>query len=416
MKYFPRVIEAELAERLSATGAVVVEGPKACGKTVTARTVAASEVLLDVDAGARAMVDIDPAAVLEGSVPRLLDEWQMAPAIWNHVRRAVDDRAAPGQFVLTGSASPADDITRHTGAGRVVRLRMRPMSLFEAGGSTGEISLSRLLAGEPQRSAPSELTVPKLAELVCAGRWPGNLGRSPAQTLRANRDYLSEVQRTEVQQVGGKRRDPVKVRRLLQSLARNVATPASVETLARDVRGTGPAFKASTAAEYLEALERLMIVEDQPAWSPHLRSRTTLRTTPVRHFVDPSLAVAALGTAPPRLLDDLEAFGLLFQSMVVRDLRVYAQAADATVFHYREKDGLEVDAIVEDDEGRWAAFEVKLGKRGIQEGTANLAKVANRMKGSSYGEPAALAVVVPNGYGAVPKGQVGVVPVATLGP
>ena len=416
MKYFPRVIEAELAERLSATGAVVVEGPKACGKTVTARTVAASEVLLDVDASARAMVDIDPAAVLEGSVPRLLDEWQMAPAIWNHVRRAVDDRAAPGQFVLTGSASPADDITRHTGAGRVARLRMRPMSLFEAGGSTGEISLSRLLAGEPQRSAPSELTVPKLAELVCAGGWPGNLGRSPAQTLRANRDYLSEVQRTEVQQVGGKRRDPVKVRRLLQSLARNVATPASVETLARDVRGTGPAFKASTAAEYLDALERLMIVEDQPAWSPHLRSRTTLRTTPVRHFVDPSLAVAALGTAPPRLLDDLEAFGLLFESMVVRDLRVYAQAADATVFHYREKDGLEVDAIVEDDEGRWAAFEVKLGKRGIQEGTANLAKVANRMKGSSYGEPAALAVVVPNGYGAVPRGQVGIVPVATLGP
>lgn len=193
MEYFPRIIEAELAERLSATGAVVVEGPKACGKTMTARTVAASEVLLDVDAAARAMVDIDPGAVLEGDVPRLIDEWQMEPAIWNHVRRAVDDRAAPGQFVLTGSASPADDITRHTGAGRVARLRMRPLSLFEARRSTGEISLSRLLAGEPQRSAPSDLTVSGLAELVCAGGWPGNLGLGPAQALRSNRDYLSEV-------------------------------------------------------------------------------------------------------------------------------------------------------------------------------------------------------------------------------
>lgn len=416
MEYFPRIIEAELAERLSATGAVVVEGPKACGKTMTARTVAASEVLLDVDAAARAMVDIDPGAVLEGDVPRLIDEWQMEPAIWNHVRRAVDDRAAPGQFVLTGSASPADDITRHTGAGRVARLRMRPLSLFEARRSTGEISLSRLLAGEPQRSAPSDLTVSGLAELVCVGGWPGNLGLGPAQALRSNRDYLSEVQRTEIRQVGDKRRDPVKVGRLLRSLARNVATPASVETLARDVRGTGFAFKASTAADYLDALERLMIVEDQPAWSPHLRSRTTLRTTPVRHFADPSLAVAALRVAPPRLLNDLEVFGLLFESMVVRDLRVYAQASDATVFHYREKDGLEVDAIVEDAEGRWAAFEVKLGRRGVQEGTANLERVAKRMKGSSRGDPAALAVVVPNGYGAVPRGQVGVVPVAALGP
>lgn len=416
MNYLPRIIEAELTERLSATGAVVVEGPKACGKTMTARQVAASEVLLDVDVRARAMVDMDPGAVLEGNVPRLIDEWQVEPAIWNHVRRAVDDRAAPGQFVLTGSASPADDITRHTGAGRITRLRMRPMSLFEARGSTGEISLSKLLSGEPQRSAQSALTVAKLAELVCTGGWPGNLERSPAQTLRSNRDYLSEIQRTDIHQVGDKRRDPVKVGRLLQSLARNVATPASIETLARDVRGTGPAFKASTADEYLHALERLMIVEDQPAWSPHLRSRTTLRTTPVRHFVDPSLAVAALRATPSRLLGDPETFGLLFESMVVRDLRVYAQAADATVFHYREKDRLEVDVVVEDEEGRWAAFEVKLGQRGIKEGMANLERVAKRLKGSRHGDPAALAVVVPNGYGAVPRGEVGIVPVAALGP
>lgn len=417
MKYAPRIVDAELAERLSATGAAVIEGPKACGKTATAETVAASAVFLDVDAAAREMTDIDPASVLAGDTPRLVDEWQTKPAIWNHIRRAVDRRGAPGQFVLTGSVVPADDIARHTGAGRLARLRMRPMSLFETGESTGEISLAGLLAGEPQRSAPSRLPVQRLAELVCAGGWPGNLGRSFAQATRANRDYLSEIQRADVQQAGGKRRDPVKVGRLLQSLARNVATPATVATLARDVRGAGPAFKASTAAEYLETLERLMIVEDQPAWSPHLRSRTTLRTTPVRHFADPSLAAAALRAAPSRLLGDLEAFGLLFESLVVRDLRIYAQAADARVFHYREKDGLEVDAIVEDGHGRWAAFEVKLGERRINEGRANLERVAKRMRASSnYGEPAALAVVVPNGYGAVPNGRVGVIPVGAFGP
>lgn len=417
MKYTSRLVDAELADRLAATGAVVIEGPKACGKTSTAESVAASSVFLDVDDAARAMIDVDPAAVLEGSVPRLIDEWQTKPAIWNHVRRAVDMRGAPGQFILTGSAVPADDVTRHTGAGRLTRLRMRPMSLFEMGLSTGEISLASLLRQEPQRTGRSSISIRELAEFVCIGGWPGNLNRSLSRSMRANRDYLSEVQRVDVQRVEGKRRDPVKVGRLLQSLARNVATPATVATLARDVRGTGPAFKASTAAEYMDALEGLMIVEDQPAWSPHLRSRTTLRTTPVRHFVDPSLATAALRITPARLLNDLEALGLLFESMVVRDLRAYAQVSDAHVFHYREKDGLEVDAIVEDGDGRWAAFEVKLGERRIKEGMANLERVASRMRTSSrYGEPAALAVVVPSGYGAVPNGRVGVIPVGTLGP
>ena len=417
MKYLPRIVDAELADRLAATGAVVVEGPKACGKTATAESLAASAVFLDVDDAARAMVDLDPAAVLAGETPRLVDEWQTEPAIWNHIRRAVDRRGAPGQFILTGSAVPADDITRHTGAGRLTRLRMRPMSLFETGRSTGEISLAGLLAGSPQRSARSHIAVQELAELVCAGGWPGHQSRGLAQAVRANRDYLSEVQRVEVQRLEDKRRDPVKVGRLLRSLARNVATPATLAALARDVRRTGPSLKASTAAEYMEALERLMIVEDQPAWSPHLRSRTTLRTTAVRHFADPSLAAAALRATPNRLRGDLEALGLLFESMVVRDLRVYAQAADAQVFHYREKDGLEVDAIVEDAEGRWAAFEVKMGARRVKDGMANLERVADRMRTSSgYGEPGALAVVVPSGFGAVPHGRVGVVPLGALGP
>ena len=416
MRYLPRIVDAELAERLAATGAVVVEGPKACGKTATGRHAAASEVLLDVDRNARRMVGVDPGAVLRGRTPRLIDEWQTEPDIWNYVRRAVDDRAAPGQFILTGSAVPPDDITRHTGAGRLTRLRMRPFSLFEAGHASGEISLRLLLNGREQRADPSCLTVPELAELVCRGGWPAHLRYPLAQSLRMNRDYLNEIRRVDISRVSGRRRDPLKVGRLLRSLARNVATPAATTTLVADIRGGGAAIHEETAAEYLESLERLMIVEDQPAWAPHLRSRTTLRTKPVRHFVDPSLAVAALRATPERLMSDLEYFGFLFESLVVRDLRVYAQANDAEVFHYREKGGLEVDAVVEADDGRWAAFEVKLGERWVDEGAANLRKLAARMKHGGRGEPSALAVIVPNGYGHVRGGEVGVIPIGALGP
>ena len=416
VSYLTRIVDQELTERLAATGAVVVEGPKACGKTATGRHHAASEVLLDVNRNARRLVGIAPDRVLHGDTPRLIDEWQTEPDIWNHVRRAVDDRAAPGQFILTGSAVPADDVTRHTGAGRLTRLRMRPLSLFESGHSSGQVSLRKLLQATRQGSDSSALTVPELAELVCRGGWPGHIKYPLVRALVANRDYLNEIRRVDISRVSGRRRDPIKVGRLLRSLARNVATPASISTLVADVRGSGGAMKTDTASEYLESLERLMIVEDLPAWAPHLRSRTTLRTTPVRHLADPSLAVAALRATPQRLLDELEYFGLLFESMVIRDLRVYAQANEAEVFHYREKGGLEVDAIVEADDGRWAAFEVKLGERWMDEGAKNLRRLAQRMKHGGRGEPAALAVVLPNGYGYVGGGDVGVIPIGALGP
>lgn len=413
--YVPRTVDDELQELLRSTGAVLVEGAKAAGKTATAMQAAASAVLLDVDDNARRLIGTDPAALLAGDTPRLIDEWQLEPTIWNHVRRAVDVRGTPGQIILTGSAVPADDITRHTGAGRIARLRMRPMSLFEAGKSSGEISLARLLDGEPQRATQREMAVAEVAALVSAGGWPANIGRSPPQMLRANRAYLEEIRRTDISRADGKARDPIKVGRLLRSLARNVATPVSMSKLAAEVGGTPP-IKTDTVAEYLEALERLMVVENQPAWSPHLRSRTTLRAAAVRHFVDPSLAVAALRATPERLLADLAFLGFLFECLVVRDLRVYAQAADAEVFHYREKEGLEVDAIVESGDGRWAAFEVKLGGRWVEEGAASLRRLAKRMERSDYGPPAALAVIVPTGYGSVGAGDVGVIPVGALGP
>jgi hypothetical protein len=401
---------------LSAVGAVVVEGPKACGKTATARQLAASEVLFDIDPNVRQALAADPALVLDGSTPRLLDEWQVEPSVWNHVRRAVDDRARPGQFILTGSAVPADDVTRHTGAGRIARLAMRPMSLFEAGRSDGRISLVDLLDGRIASSADPGLTVTDVAEEVAIGGWPGLRDRPLPDALRAVRGYLTEIARVDVGRIDATRRDPDRVARLLRSLARNVATHAAATTLAADAGGADGPLKDDTVREYLYALERLMVVEDQPAWAPRLRSKHRLRTAPKRHFVDPSLAVAALRATPDRLLHEINVLGFLFESLVVRDLRVYAQAADAQVLQYRDSGGLEVDAIVEAGDGRWMAFEVKLGQRQVDEAAAGLLRFAERVDTARCGRPALLGVIVATGYAYRREDGVAVLPIGALGP
>ncbi len=411
-------MDRELTLRLASTGAVVIEGPRACGKTATGRQKAASEVLLDVDEQARLAVAVDPALVLGGDTPRLIDEWHVEPSLWNHIRRAVDERARPGQFILTGSAVPADDVTRHTGAGRLTRLRMRPMSLFETGQATGTVPLRALLDGVPPRCPAAKHTVGDVAEWIAVGGWPGHLDHAltPAEAWRANRDYLDEIRRVDLPRVDGANRDPDRIGRLLRSLARNVATQAGVATLAADAGGADAPLKAHTAQAYLSALARLMIVEDQPAWTPHLRSRATLRSTPKRHFVDPSLAVSALRATPGRLLGDLNLLGLLFESLVVRDLRIYAQANDAEVLHYRDSTGLEVDAVVQAADGRWAAFEIKLGPGRVEEGARNLLKLAGRVDQAACGAPSALAVIVAVGYGYQRPDGVGVIPITALGP
>ncbi len=394
----------------------MIEGPKACGKTATARQVAMSEVLLDVDQNARRAIAVDPALVLDGPTPRLLDEWQIEPSIWNHVRRTIDERSRPCQFILTGSAVPADDVTRHTGAGRITRLRMRPMSLFETGRSSGCVSLTDLLEGNVGSSADPGLTVADLAEEIAVGGWPGLRERSVPDRVLAVRDYLEEVARVDVGRVDATQRDPSRVARLLASFARNVATHAATTTLARDAGGADGPLKDDTAREYLAALERLMVVEDQPAWAPHLRSRHRLRTAPKRHFADPSLAVAALRATPDRLLGDLELLGFLFESLVVRDLRVYAQAADARVSQYRDSSGLEVDAIVEAGDGRWMAFEVKLGHGHIDDAAASLTRFAARVDTARCGSPTLLGVIVATGYGYRREDGVAVIPIGALGP
>jgi len=412
MLYRARIMDEELRQCLSSTGAVVIEGPKACGKTATARNLAASEVLLDVDENARQAVAIDPRLVLAGDTPRLIDEWQVEPAIWNYIRRAVDERGEPGQFILTGSAVPADDITRHTGAGRLTRLRLRPMTLFELGQSTGTLSLGDLLNGNRPACLDPGLSIQELVELIAVGGWPGHLRLTSKQALHANRDYLEEIRRVDINRVDDVRRDPDKVGRLLRSLARNTGTYASATGMAEDVGG----ITVQTVLEYLTSLERLMITEDQPAWAPHLRSRSRLRSMPKRQFVDPSLAVAALRTSPEGLLKDMNMLGFLFESLVVRDLRVYAQAVDAEVFQYRDNTGLEVDAVIHCADGRWGAFEIKLGTGMVDQGAASLLKFVDRVDIDKCGLPSLLAVITGTGYGYLRDDGIAVIPITALKP
>lgn len=416
MIYKRRVVDSELTERLSSAGAVVIEGPKACGKTETARQVAGSEVLLDVDEQARQAASIAPERVLKGAIPRLVDEWQVLPEIWDHVRREVDRRGSPGQFILTGSSLPAEDALRHSGAGRISRLLMRPMSLFETEHSTGEASIRDLLDGRTRGADDPRIEIVDIADLLAVGGWPRHLTMNVESAVRSTRDYVNELVRTDIVSVDGVRRDPQKLNRLMASLARNVATQASNNTLAADTGGADGSLHRDTVRDYLTALERLMVIEDQPAWSPHLRSRTRMRQAAKRHFVDPSLAVASLHARPERLLDDLNFMGLLFESLVIRDLRVYTQALDAEVFHYRDEVGLEVDAIVQVGDGRWAAFEIKLGARLIDEAAKNLLAFTRKVDTDRCGNPAALAVITGSGYGFERSDGVWVLPVGALGP
>jgi len=409
--YRPRFVDAELTSCLARSGGVLIEGPKACGKTETARQQAGSELRVDVDPSVPLAMETDPGLLLTGGTPRLLDEWQEQPALWNHVRRAIDDRGAKGQFILTGSANPARGVRLHSGAGRIARLRMRPMSLAESGQSTAQVSLARLLDGEAPVAPPVATDVPGMAEAITRGGWPGLLELRTDDAIAEMRSYADLLTEVDISRVDKVRRNPDKVRKLLRSLARNTATEASVATLARDIGEDGEPAARATVARYLAALQRLMIVEDQPAWGTHLRSSATLRKAPKRHFVDPALAVAALRATPATLLQDLNLLGLLFESLVIRDLRVYSQSLDAEVRHARDSSGLEVDAIIELGDGRWAGFEIKLGAGAIPAAEASLLKFAASVDGRP---PAALTVITGAGYTMRLPSGVNAVPIGVL--
>ena len=340
--YKERVADRELEERLGYIGAVLIEGPKACGKTRTAARHAETVFRMDEDPAVRGFVQLAPERLFDNPTPILFDEWQAEPALWNMVRRQVDDRDGVGLFVLTGSATPNDDVRRHSGAGRFSVMKMRPMSLFESGHSTGEMSLARMLEGERQTGLGTHLLFDELVERIVIGGWPDLIDADEVRARRWLRDYLANVVEVDIQRLGA-RRDPANLLRLLESLGRGVGQAVKASELARDVGGEDGPVAKETLAAYLTALGRLHLVDDSEAWLPHMRSRVRLRTAPVRYFVDPSLGPAALGVGTEELTADPNALGLHFEALVVRDLRVYGQLAGARVDSWRDSNGNEVE-------------------------------------------------------------------------
>ena len=420
--YLPRIADDRLAWQLKTSGAVQIEGPKWCGKTSTGEQCAKSAVFLqDPDTGPAllALADSKPSAILEGDKPRLIDEWQMAPQIWDAVRFSVDRSKQRGEYILTGSATPKKRPT-HSGVGRIARLRMSTMTLFETGESTGAVSLRALFESaaahqHQEIGAIAKLDVTDLAYITCRGGWPQAVTEEDRQIALAQAsNYVTELLDSDIDELEDKKRNSTWLRAIMRSYARNVATEASLATIRNDMQGEQPSD--ATVADYIDALKRAFVIEDLEAWNPKLRSKTAVRTSPTRHFCDPSIAAVMLGATPEKLMGDFDTFGLLFESLCIHDLRVYANALDGEVKHYRDKTGLEADAVITLPNGQWAAIEVKMGNSRIDEGAKHLMKLANRVESDHEGEPAFLMVLTSTQTAYQRDDGVFVVPLATLAP
>lgn len=416
--YVPRLVDKELERKLASASTVLIEGPRASGKTATANQIAKSAVYFDIDDSARQACMIDPTLVLDGETPRLFDEWQIVPNLWNHVRRASDDRRRKGNFILTASATPADDLTRHSGVGRMSRLRMRTMSLYELGFSSGEVSLKALIEGKRVSAPSATTTIREIVDFLCRGGWPGTLEENLTNAMTFVSDYIAEITRTDLEDQLGVRHDPTRLARLMRTLARNVSTEVSLTALASDISGASNGTQPRTVSSYLESLERLFVIEDLPPFSPHLRSRARRRKAPKRHFTDPSIAVAALRSNPAQLLRDLSYLGLLFKSLVIHELRVYGSLCDAALSHYRDNTGLEIDAVIQAASGGWIPVEVKLGNEEstIDEAARSLHKFVDKVDLDRMGSPSNLLILTHTGFAYQRKDGVTVAPIVSLGP
>ncbi|SCZ78719.1 ATP-binding protein [Acidaminobacter hydrogenoformans] len=418
-EYLPRIADQLLQKALLASGAVLIEGPKWCGKTRTASEAARSVLYMqdpDKQASHLQAASLKPSLLLQGDTPRLIDEWQMAPVLWDAVRFMVDQRDKTGQFILTGSAVPADNIAAHTGTGRISRLRMRTMSLFESLDSNGTVSLLSLFNHPDDISGINSISIERLSEVISRGGWPASIGIDPEIAEKRVQDYVDAVIQQDISRVDNVEKSPDKVRALMRSIARNISTEATLTTLKRDMEGFDESISLPTVSSYLNALSRIFVIEDLPAWNPSLRSKTPLRTSSKRHFTDPSIAVAVMGVTSKRLLHDFNTFGYLFESLCIRDLRVYAEAIGGSLYHFRAKTGLESDAVLVLRDGRWAAIEVKMGANEFDLASENLFKFSNRIDTDKMGDPSFLMILTATEFAYKREDGVYVVPLGCLKP
>jgi len=423
MKYRKRVVDSLLADKLEAVGAVLIEGPKACGKTTTAEQQAKSILYMDdpdrISQNLQ-LAETNIKMLLRGDTPRLIDEWQIAPQLWDAIRFEVDHRGNDGQFMLTGSAVPVDDSKiHHTGTGRFSWLTMRPMTLWESGESTGEVSLGRLFENPEMVEGESHLSMEDVALATCRGGWPRAMNKkSEKAALEQAKEYYEAITRSDISRVDGVSRDEQRAKRLMRSYARLQGTMAPIPTIVEDLKTNEPdGMSDETVASYIRALKKIFVIEDMEAWNPNLRSKTAIRTSDNRYFVDPSLAAAALGMGPNDLMNDLNTFGLLFETLCVRDLRVYAEAQDGKVYHYRDKNGLECDAVVHLRNGSYGLIEIKIGGAElIKDGAANLKTLADKIDTTKMKKPSFLMVLTGIGEYAYkrPEDGVLVVPIGCL--
>ena len=419
--YRKRVADDILKRRLEGKGAVLIEGPKWCGKTTTAEQIAASILYMDdpeKKAQNIAMSELNPKRLLKGAVPRLIDEWQLAPKLWDAIRFEVDHRSELGQFILTGSAVPADtaEIT-HSGTGRFTWLMMRPMSLYESGDSTGEVSLKELFDGSIEIDGSAELSIDRLAFLVCRGGWPQAVDMRDEIALDQAVDYFDSVVHSDINRADHVQKNPEKVRRLMRSYARSQGAQVPNTVLAQDIAANDDApINEETVSSYVAALRKIFVVEDMPAWNPNLRSKTAIRSSDTRYYIDPSIAAAALGIGPNDLLNDLKTFGFLFETLCIRDLRVFADALNGNVYHYRDKDGQECDAVIHLRNGKYGLIEIKLGgNRLIEEGAKNLKVMETKIDTDKMNVPSFLMVLTGTGdYAYRRQDGVYVVPIGCL--
>mgnify|MGYP005888002065 FL=1 len=421
MEYKHRIADGILEKKLRSKGAVLIEGPKWCGKTTTAEQQARSILYMDNPASFESnlqMAEIDPGILLEGDTPRLVDEWQLAPKLWDTMRFEVDHRHQVGQFILTGSAVPSDEESmKHSGTGRFSWLTMRPMSLYESGESNGKVSLSHLFESRENIVATNNLRIDDIAFLICRGGWPFACSLQGDAALAQAFDYVDAVIKKDVSRVDGTNRNITTTRLLMRSYARNQGSQATIGTIVADMMTNDEnEIGVKTAGSYLDALRKIFVIEDSEAWNPNLRSKTAIRTANTRYFIDPSIGTAVLGLGPKDLINDLNTMGLFFETLCVRDLRIFADALDGQVFHYRDKSGLECDAVIHLRNGRYGLVEIKLGgDRLINEGASNLLALVDKINTDKMKEPSFLMVLTGTGdFAYRRKDGVYVVPIGCL--